>query len=571
MATVITVAGVDRTSRFLRGSLTINKVTNGRDTCSITFVSKDSGSIYRPLEGEELLVSIDGSLPAGFGGTIRDVEEAAVRDPDIAWACTVRATNFTDLLDEVMVDDLWIANGLWDRVYYYHLNFLSPRFSTTYGGATTGGPALVASGYNLRSLADVFSEWSSLTGYMFNVGGDKLLSWSLPGAVSAPVNLSQANSGLVNGSAQSVRRRRSSIVKVTRAYVRVQAPEGTASDAAIPVTSELFTSVAGQKEFPLRYRPIVTAPTQIKINGAAAVTLPSGVYSWDASKKAIVASSAPTAGTTIEVVSYESRYACTVVYDSGATPIRERGVLDAAAGTTLAQAWEVGAAYVAENSDAQPQEVFVETREPGFYVLMAVTLSFAVRNVSGTYWVLGITIKDDPAMAPSVAKRHRYTLHCVEGTNPVRTWQRKLKDKLGGGSGSGSVVGGGISGGGGSGYAGTYPLATERSTGVVISGYTGVGMRLALDGDKVPAGATVRLRVSLRTDSAGTQVNVKLRNITGGADASTVISSTSTTWSEDNVLTLSLGSGLKVYELWVGGANANAAVYAVGAVDVVLP
>lgn len=438
MATVCTVAGVARTDRVKRGTVSITKVPNGRDTFSCVFVSKSAASIYRPVEGDKITYSIEGSIPAGFGGTIVSVEETAVQDPDVAWACRVDAVNFSEYLDLIMVDDVWPANGLWDRVYYYWLNYISPRFPTiTYGGATSGGDPLPASTYSLMTLQDVFEEWAQFTGKFFNIGGDELLAWGTPGGVSGPVVLSESNGGLQNGSSQGIKRRRKRLTWYTRGYMKVSAPEGTAQDAEVTINNETYTASGVVGEFPLKNRPVTTAPTQIQINGAGAITLPSGGYSYDASKKAIVKTLPyPTAGTTINVVQYKTKYPITVVYDDQKTQIRETIIDDAASGTTLAQAYEIAKYTVQESSSTPPTEAEVKTRENGFYIGMAVALNFARRNVVGSYWVTQIQIRDIENIKPTNAKRHWYVLTCTEGTYKTNPWQKDLKRKLGGGSGS---------------------------------------------------------------------------------------------------------------------------------------
>lgn len=573
MPTLCEVNGVDRTGRIKKGSVRITKAINGRDQFSCVFLSKSAASIYRPTEGEELTYEIDGSLPAGFGGTIVSVEETAVRDPNVAWACKVDAIGFTEWLDLVMVDDVWPANGLWDRVYHYHLNYLSPRFGTTYGGPTSGGPSLPASTYSLRKLSDVLVEMTNITGYFGNIGGDKLLAFGTPGGVSAPVVLDENNGGLSNGSAQSVTRRKKRLTWYTRGYMKVSAPEGTAQDAAFTVTNEVHTSTGVVGEFPLRRRPVVVAPTQVSINGAAAITLPSSGYSYDASRKAIIKTLPyPTAGTTITVLSYGTKWPVTIVYDDQKTQTREMILADAAPETTLTQADGILKYHVQFSTENPPQEVDVRTREPGFYVGMAVTLNFPVRNVTGTHWVVSIDITDDPKVRPSVAKRHRYVLHCVAGSSLVNPWQADLRAKLGGGGAAGvshiptgsvtpSTSGGML--------AGTYTLQGSRNVaGVMSTSAVGIGNGIMLNGDAIPAGATVRFRALVRTDNGSTTVTARLRRLTGTPADVASVSSTSTAWTEPAPVTFSPISGWHAYELQILGSDANNAVYALGAVDV---
>lgn len=570
MATICTVAGVDRTAWIKRGSVSLKKATNGQDTFSCIFVSRTAGTLYRPTENDEILYEIDGSLPCGFGGRITSVTETAVRDPDIAWAVKVDAVNFTERFDDVLVDDEWVANGLWDRAYHYFVNYLQPRWpNMTYGPPTSGGPSLEASVYQLRSLRDVAQEWCDITGYVFFVGGDELWNFSTPGAASGPVALSETNGALANGSAQGVTRRRSSTIRKTRGYIRVAAPEGTPGDAELVINGETHGALGTTRELPLMHRPVVVAPTQIKINGAGAVTLPNSGYSYDASRKAIVRSSNIPPGTTIEVVTYTTKWPITYVYDTQIAEIREAGVEDAPQGTTLDQARQLLRAKIDTQISAVPQEAVVTTREPGFYIAMSASLNFPVRGVSGTYWVASMDIKDDPKMHTSVAKRHWYTLHCVEGSSAHNPWQNKLRSRLSGGgsSSSGTYMSGG-GGGGAAGLMGSYNCHTAREVGVMSSSVVTMGAAVWLNGDMVPLGYTVRLRVSVRTSNAATSVTARLRRTTGTpADVATGSASTSTSW-VDQFITFTPIGGWHAYELQVSGSNANNIVFAVGGVDV---
>lgn len=571
MATVVRVNGVVKTSYVKRGSVSISKVANGRDTFSCVFRSKSAADIYRPVEGDEITYEIEGSIPAGFGGTIVDVQEDAIKDPGIAWAVRVDAVNFTEYLDAVIVDDDWIANGLWDRVNFYHTNYLAPRFGTTYGGPTSGGTLMPASKHVLMKLSDVFDEYAQLTNTMYNIGGNKLLSFVTPGSIAGPVVLSQTNGGLAAGAAQKVTRRKKRLTYFTRGYMKVSAPEGTAQDAQITINNDTFTADGVVGEFPLRYRPVVVAPTQIQINGGAAITLPSSGYSYDASKKAIIKTAPiPTAGTTINVVQYQAKYPVTVVYDDQKTQIRETMLGDAPAGTTLEQAYANAAWHIRSSRATQPKEAIVHTRENGFYVGMSASLSFPKRDVVGTFYVLTVGITDDPDMKPTETRRHRYVLTCVEGTTLVNPWQKDLKGYLGGGSSSGSSIsiGSVTPVTGTAGLVGTYTLAESRNAGVMSASYVPIGNGIFLNGDKIPAGATVRLRVLMRTGNAATSVTAKLRRLTGGAaDVATTSASTSTAWTEQTITFVPI-SGWQGYELQIVGSNASNPVYAVGAVDV---
>lgn len=111
--------------------------------------------------------------------------------------------------------------------------------------------------------------------------------------------------------------------------------------------------------------------------------------------------------------------------------------------------------------------------------------------------------------------------------------------------------------------AGVLPLGGD-GTGITSSSYTPVNAYLqhTLNGDSL-GGLTLEAVVYYKTANAGTSVTVRVRNVTDSSTAATGTTSTSTSVVEE-VLSLTMASGAKVYRLEVTGNNTSNAVSAWG-------
>jgi len=85
----------------------------------------------------------------------------------------------------------------------------------------------------------------------------------------------------------------------------------------------------------------------------------------------------------------------------------------------------------------------------------------------------------------------------------------------------------------------------------------------SLNGDTL-SGMTLEAVVYYYTTNASTTVNVRVRNVTDSTDAGTITAASNATTLTEEVITLTLASGVKSYQLQVTGSDAVNGVIAYG-------
>lgn len=113
-------------------------------------------------------------------------------------------------------------------------------------------------------------------------------------------------------------------------------------------------------------------------------------------------------------------------------------------------------------------------------------------------------------------------------------------------------------------YAGHLDLGGDER-GILSASYVAVnGARTYdLNGDN-DGGLTLEAVVFYLTANAATTVNVRVRNTTDASDAGTIAAPSSATTVTREVVTLTMASGIKTYQLQVTGSDALNPVYAWG-------
>lgn len=115
------------------------------------------------------------------------------------------------------------------------------------------------------------------------------------------------------------------------------------------------------------------------------------------------------------------------------------------------------------------------------------------------------------------------------------------------------------------GYVGGHFDLGGDERGILSSSYIAVnGARtFDLNGDSLD-GLDLEAVVFYYTSDASTTVNVRVRNTTDSTDAGTIAAASAATTVTREVVTLTLASGIKTYQLQVTGSDALNGVYAWG-------
>lgn len=117
----------------------------------------------------------------------------------------------------------------------------------------------------------------------------------------------------------------------------------------------------------------------------------------------------------------------------------------------------------------------------------------------------------------------------------------------------------------------TIELGGSRTVGIPGTGAQNVENWL----EKVLPGADlqgfiVQARVQVRTDAAGTTVQPKIYDITNAVDHVVGSASSSTSWAEQ-LLTMTLPTATRAFKLMLVKNNADAAVYGIGHIEILMP
>ncbi len=513
MALTFEINGTDRRANLRDGTLVIDKLF-GVETLSCQVLEKSSpgASAFRPTPGQSIYVEDSGDLV--FGGTIVDRREETIWQaggvPSLTLN-TLTARSYETLVDAIVVDALSVASqDLLETVDDLFTAYLS-ALGVTNIGATTGGPTLPALEFDHQTLASIFNQLATLSGYTWRINGDRQFAFVAPGDLTGTA-LSESNA--LDG---SVVVEQSLILRATRLFLR------TGGTGTVTHT-ESRTGNGTQSVFLLNVEPS-TAPTEVDENGTI-YALPSATWTYNATLKCITRASALGNGVPVSV-SYPVEFPAWVRCWDASTQASSGtwtasalvdAIVEASEQTDLAQAKAWGDAELARRI-AQPLVVTVRTREKGYYPLLRVTLSFPDSNVSGNYIVKSVRVEvaDDNNIV--------YAVTCVEDDTIDDQWTAFYGFR--GASSSGGVAVVGTVPGGSSGTAElpagvTAPLGGDNYT--AFTATTTWQNWPNYIPTCLPAGSYT-LRTPLHLIAAGT-LEARLLN---QDDGTTVLASTSTT------------------------------------------
>jgi hypothetical protein len=187
MATVISIASVDRSAYTRLGSITVEERLDNRSTMRATFMSAS----YRPAPMETVSLTIDGVT--AFAGIITEVEEEAVADTN--WLrCTITAADYSLYADRIIASYTW-ANKT--------LKQIATDLITLYLGSVNGfnitlsmtptGPTLNEVWAEYVTVTDFMNYLTKVTGWSWSIDYSKVLTFALPSTKATPYVLTSAN------------------------------------------------------------------------------------------------------------------------------------------------------------------------------------------------------------------------------------------------------------------------------------------------------------------------------------------------------------------------------------------
>lgn len=546
MATTVTIAGVDRTSLVIFGTLFVDK-DDAVETCRFEVQSNTiDAAVYRPAVGNAVRIEEDGSLI--FGGEIEVVDDRATAQPDYGdTSIHVEAMGYHVLPKRLFVTATYASTDTASMAANI-ATLLNTYFGVTNLTPGPDGPTLPALTFDHVYAFDVLEQITKMSGYPWRINGDKEFAIGAPGVLTGPA-FSDANAFAI----QHFSWTKSRILRATRVWTKV----GTSGSIT---RTETHTGNGVRVNFYLDVAPSIAPTEVIETVGGVPTTYPVPGARWGYNSTRLrleeLLGGPLAVGNTIAytyTVDYPAWCKAETEADIDADDLFEVAyeypdVIDLAQGVALADG------HLTQQT-TQPKIVTLRTREVNVYPWLKCTISFPDRTTTGDYLVRSTRISQHAKS--SVTKSLLSELDLYEGTTNTSSWMDFWRQRMSLAGGSSSAAAGGsiiIQQG-----VKSHTWATSRSRGLRTASYANAVDYLAF----VPAtDQTVNVRVEVKTDAAGTSVTPRIWNQTDSSAAVTGSSSTSTSWAAQT-LTFSAVAN-KEYRLQILGGNANASIYAVG-------
>lgn len=186
--TSLTIAGAERKSLLVPDTLRIEAMLNGRDVAQ--FSLRDSGA-NRPTVGHVVQITIDSTLR--FAGTIDRIRERNLTPRTTTTVqYDIEAVDWNQLADRQLHADLYEGQTMKAIVQDLVAENLADD-GVTLDPAFPTGPTIDTFVANYQRVSDLFDRLSELTGYMWDIGPDKVLRFLDRSTMTAPVALTQTS------------------------------------------------------------------------------------------------------------------------------------------------------------------------------------------------------------------------------------------------------------------------------------------------------------------------------------------------------------------------------------------
>lgn len=409
MAITFTIGGVDTTSLVRVDTLKVRDQLNGRNTASFDLVSTDGA--YRPTVGAEVVITRNGTRL--FAGFVNDYEEEDVPGNWAALLFRVPCVDYNAICNQRLVAKAYEAAGqtLGDIVRDIVATFLNGE-----GIATTNvqnGPIIEKAIWNYQTAAEAFNDLADLSGYMWYVDYNKVLTFCARDTNAAPFALTNTSA---NYRKMKVRR--------TREQYRNKQIIRAGKDLTDPRT-ESFKGDGTRKTFSLSF-PVGKAPTAT-INAVAKTIGIKGVDSgkdlyWNAGSNEISQDDAATALATTDTlaVTYQGEFPIMLAAQDD-SQIAARQAVEGGSGlheaiedypnvNSAEQAEQVGQGLV-QKFGRIPTIVTFETDVPGLAAGQLVSITNTLHGLSGSFLIESVSFGD------MFGRDLRYTVKALDGTN----------------------------------------------------------------------------------------------------------------------------------------------------------
>lgn len=254
---VVTVAGILR--QFQQG-WSISSNVNGQDNLDCQIYSEDAA--YRPNLDEIVTVRTVSDNVLIYGGLIQAITEKGIEDPGgTPIYSRISALSFDNVLSRRLVTATIPTGTLKAALQFIVTNYLS-AYGVTLNAGQPNGPTLPDLKYDLRKVEDILNEFSTLSGYVYDIDTANVLFMFLPGSNAAPFNIALGDGNVDGDITVDTARTLSNTNYANRIFVR-----GGTTDAPITAMSENVT----EQGLHGLWEDVVSAPTATDATTAQAL------------------------------------------------------------------------------------------------------------------------------------------------------------------------------------------------------------------------------------------------------------------------------------------------------------
>lgn len=268
MALVLSVNGVDVTTKLMESSLSIDSQLNSVQTAGFTLVEKGTEPTSALVTiGNEVTISLDGS-PV-FGGNAKIVKTKQPNNA-LVWFHTVEAYGYIDHLNNHLVAEVYENQFSGDIIKDLVTNYLSGEGYTTTN--VNDGLVISKAVFNYQSFAAAANELSDLTGFDFYIDHSKNIYFKARDENLAPFSVTDSNH---NGARD---------IEVINSYENYRNRQYVRAGRDITETqSENFSGDGQRITFTALY-PLAEVPTITVDTGGGAASQTVGILGLDTGK-----------------------------------------------------------------------------------------------------------------------------------------------------------------------------------------------------------------------------------------------------------------------------------------------
>jgi hypothetical protein len=554
VVTTFTIGGDDMRGYVQLGTLTIDYEINSRPVMRCVLRSVDPDKIsallsYHTIHNLDVVVEVDSVRV--FGGIVWTADENPVVDYR-HHEYTVQCVSYAAYGDVSLFNGITAAGTLKSMLTTIAANI---GHGVTLDAAQDTGPTLVDQGFPFLTVNGCFDQLATVSGWNYRYDFDKHVRFYGPGTIGAPFALQDTDGSILS-------------MKVSRTltgysnYILVNF-----GSSGQQVVLDKFFGDGSSTTFPLHYN-VAVAPTTVSLNSTN--YLIDGVtWTYNAGAGTITYSGSPPGTSDTIGVPYTAQFPSSLnvtdpteisLYDYFAVVVSYPDVYD------YVQATSLGEGELARRLGV-PRTLSAKTSTAGLVPGMTVNVTVSKFDMSSVdFLITKVSMQHVAKIGAGLSGSNLFffDVSAVEGNQYRANWQQYFKNLMGGSATSGATAVSSTSATSPTSIPYAYWGGSLASGQIANATWKDVpdALPIRLDGT---AGVGQTVRVLQRTGHAGTSVQARIVKRVAGVDTQMATGGTSTsTVTDEEVVTFTPSSGVHDYYLQVKGSDGNASVFAMG-------